>query len=52
MVGEVSRSWFQSISFLINVRNGLKARSMVWMIVYNKMARLKNAGDKSIGEVR
>jgi hypothetical protein len=51
MVSEVSRSWFESISFLINLRNGLNARSMVWMMVYNKMARLKNAGDKSIGEV-
>jgi hypothetical protein len=36
---------------MINLRNGLNARSMVWMMVYNKMARLKNAGDKSIGEV-
>ena len=51
MVSEVSRSWFESISFMINLRNGLNARSMVWMMVYNKMARLKNAGDKSIGEV-
>ncbi|CAB4003134.1 multidrug resistance-associated 5-like [Paramuricea clavata] len=51
MVSEVSRSWFQSISFMINLRNGLNARSMAWMMVYNKMARLKNAGDKSIGEL-
>ena len=24
---------------------------MLWTMVYNKMSRLKNAGDKSIGEV-
>ncbi len=52
MVCEISRSWFQSISYMINLRNGTNARSMVWIMVYDKMARLKNAGDKSIGEVR
>jgi hypothetical protein len=36
---------------MINLRNGTRVRSMVWMMVYDKMARLKNAGDKSIGEV-
>ena len=51
MVCEISRSWFQSIGYLITLRNGTRARSMVWMMVYDKMARLKNAGDKSVGEV-
>ena len=51
MVCEISRSWFQSIAFMINLRNAIKARSMVWMMVYDKMAKLKNAGDKSVGEV-
>ena len=51
MMCEISRSWFQSICFMINLRNGTRVRSMVWMMVYDKMARLKNAGDKSIGEV-
>ena len=52
MISETARSWLQSLSFLVNLRTGTKARSMVWTMVYNKMSRLKNAGDKSIGEVR
>jgi hypothetical protein len=51
MICEIARSWIQSLSFLVNIRTGTKARSMVWTMVYNKMSRLKNAGDKSIGEV-
>jgi hypothetical protein len=51
MISEIARSWIQSLSFLVNLRTGTKARSMVWTMVYNKMSRLKNAGDKSIGEV-
>lgn len=35
----------------MNIRTGTKARAMVWTMVYNKMSKLKNAGDKSIGEV-
>ena len=52
MISETARSWLQSLTFLINMRNGLKARSMMLTMVYNKMSRLKNVGDKSIGEVR
>lgn len=52
MITETARSWLQSLTFLINMRTGIKARSMVWSMVYNKMSRLKNAGNKSVGEVR
>lgn len=51
MITEVGRSWTQSLGFLLNLRTGTKARAMVWTMVYNKMSKLKNAGDKSIGEV-
>ncbi|CAB3994524.1 multidrug resistance-associated 5 isoform X1 [Paramuricea clavata] len=51
MISEIARSWIQSLSFLVNIRTGTRARSMVWTMVYNKMSRLKNAGDKSIGEL-
>ncbi|XP_028400740.1 multidrug resistance-associated protein 5-like [Dendronephthya gigantea] len=51
MICETARSWIQSLSFLMNLRTGTKARAMVWTIVYNKVSKLKNAGDKSIGEL-
>jgi hypothetical protein len=51
MITEIGRSWIQSLTFFTNIRTGARARAMVWTMVYNKMSRLKNAGDKSIGEV-
>ena len=52
MISETARSWLQALTFFTNMRTGARARAMVLTMVYNKMSRLKNAGDKSIGEVR
>ena len=52
MISQTARSWLQSLGFLVNMRTGIKARSMVLTMVYNKISRLKNAGDKSVGEVQ
>ena len=51
MVTELARSWIQSLSFLVNLRTGTRAKAMIWTMVYTKMSNLKNAGDKSIGGV-
>ena len=33
------------------VRAGIAARAMVMSLVYNKVVKLKNVGDRSLGEV-
>lgn len=40
------------MAFFTNVRTGARARAMILTMVYNKVSKLRNVGDKSIGEVR
>jgi len=39
------------MAFFTNARTGARARAMVLTLVYNKVSKLRNVGDKSIGEV-
>lgn len=39
------------MAFFTNTRTGARARAMVLTLVYNKVSKLRNVGDKSIGEV-
>jgi len=41
-----------SMAFFTNARTGARARAMVLTLVYNKVSKLRNVGDKSIGEVK
>ena len=42
---------FFSLSFFTNTRTGARMRAMVLTMVYKKVSKLRNVGDKSIGEV-
>lgn len=50
LLAEVGRSVFLSMSFFTNTRTGTRARAMILTMVYNKVSRLRNVGDRSIGE--
>lgn len=39
-----------SMSFFTNTRTGTRARAMILTMVYNKVSKLRNVGDRSIGE--
>lgn len=39
------------MAFFTNVRTGARARASILTLVYNKVSKLRNVGDKSIGEV-
>ena len=51
LLSEITRSLLFSMCFFVNVRTGARARAMVLAMVYNKVTKLRNVGDKSIGEV-
>ena len=47
----VGRSWCLNGGFFFMVRTGVAARAMILSLVYDKVVKLKNAGDRSLGEV-
>ena len=51
LLAEVTRSVLLSMAFFTNVRTGARIRAMILTMVYNKVSKLRNVGDKSIGEV-
>ena len=42
---------FFCLSFFTNIRTGARTRAMVLTMVYKKVSKLRNVGDKCIGEV-
>ncbi|XP_032226749.1 ATP-binding cassette sub-family C member 5 [Nematostella vectensis] len=50
LLTEILRVAFLSFSFFLNIRTGTRARSMVYSLIYQKLSKLRNVGDKSIGE--
>ena len=50
-MAELARSVFLSMAFFTNVRTGTRARAMILTLVYDKVSKLRNVGDRSIGEV-
>ena len=51
LLAELTRSVLLSMAFFTTSRTGARARAMVLTLVYNKVSKLRNVGDKSIGEV-